>query len=509
MQNAHDDEARWSPRDAFSHWYSEASATWAEWYYALTLNHPPSDAYRWFEAFQDDNESLLLVSEANEDHRYASWVWPLFQTIERGSANVFMAWKAAENAKNIVDFDQAINDQLPFADGFRDFAVRNLQPAAYQPPASTGLEADWWRAKNLLLYDFPLEPHALVAEDIPLTLGGAQSLQLSQPAGVDALAAQYDEFEISDPSVRQITIDLRGLENVATADLDVVGRLDPVVGGPPDAWRRVPASGHLLKLCRDTPAQNFNQFYVVISNHSFARDGNSNLPDPAAKVRGSYTVEAEDECHADGLAGTISWTLSWDSDESFPGEVNTDTRTEHGTVEAPPRARPGAPRGARVRRRRDLDLLGLPIVNGRVRRLELSKRVQRRGQASGRFSTFQDPHGRPLLLEVLAIGARPVLDADTNFLEVLASIPYQVAEHTDWSGSCGGSTDNTQDAYTLGMPGEVIVCFPPGVEPVIGARDLIGDWNSDAAEFEFACTASVTTETYVKTLTVTGLVRRV
>ena len=259
---------------------------------ALTLNHPQSQPYRWFQIFQEDNESLLLASEANKEHRYVlcvalvpddrAWIRQCLHGMEGGGER-----------ENIVEFDEAINDQLPFADGFRDFAVRNLQPADYQPPASTGLEADYWRAKSLLLYDFPLDPHALVAEDIPLGLGGAPSVQLSQPAGVDSLAAEYDQFEISHRVSGRSRSTFATRERRA-AHLDVVGRLNPVVGAAADGRRRVPASGTCLKLCRERRPRTSTEFYVVYlpTTPSLAMEL-LYLPDPAAKVRGSYTVEAE------------------------------------------------------------------------------------------------------------------------------------------------------------------------------------------------------------------------
>ena len=112
------------------------------------------------------------------------------------------------------------------------------------------------------------------------------------------------------------------------------------------------------------------------------------------------------------------------------------------------------------------------------------------GQAAAGSRRSKDSHGRPLLLEVLAVGPGPVLDADTKFLEVLprASRIRSPSTTAPVAGSCGGSSDNTQDDNALRMPGEVIVGFPPGVEPVIGARDLVAGRNNDAEIYRSACT---------------------
>ena len=56
------------------------------------------------------------------------------------------------------------------------------------------------------------------------------------------------------------------------------------------------ASGDVLTLCRDVPTENFNLFYLVLSNHAATRK--TNHPDFDANVRGTYTVETKDACDA-------------------------------------------------------------------------------------------------------------------------------------------------------------------------------------------------------------------
>jgi CARDB len=277
-------------------WYVEASAEWAEWYYAPAIEYAPTSPLGWFKRFQKDETSLLFSLLGQ--HPYASWVWPLFQRVEGGASNVFMTWSVAEGAFNPEDVNGAIGVQESFDDYFRDFAVRNLQPYEYDPTVATGLEDDWWRAKLSgenpnPLADFPLDPHHLTTK-AGLALGTAHTKKISKPANIKALAAQYDRFSLPDSHVRQIEIDLTGLANVGTADLDVVGQLNPEEGGPEDPWTRVRANGPTLTLCRDKPDENFKLLYVVISNHSSANVGN--VPDSAATVNGTYTIESKDSC---------------------------------------------------------------------------------------------------------------------------------------------------------------------------------------------------------------------
>jgi hypothetical protein len=274
-------------------WYHEASAVWAEWFYEREAATP--EAYDLFEAYQKENRSLLWY-----DHdrlmQYRAWNWPLFQFTERGSSSVFAAWQAIEGATTRADVDKAVDDQLSFADAFGDFAVRNAQPAAYIPPASTGLEDDRWQS-HPALGDFPTDPHLVTSARSAVTLGEAR-----HAADIDPLTAQYDEYEVVDDDVRQVVIDIRKLTGAGHADLDVLAR----VGGG-DTWRRFPGRGGKVTLCRDTPAEDVSFFQVVVSNHSFARNGD--LPDFSQGVKGDYTIEAEDECDPREryLAGSITW----------------------------------------------------------------------------------------------------------------------------------------------------------------------------------------------------------
>ncbi|HEY7660286.1 MAG TPA: hypothetical protein VIC58_06775 [Actinomycetota bacterium] len=294
-------------------WYMEASATWAAWYYVRDGARPRS--YERFRRYQTNNKSLLLYEPLGDppEHQYQSWAWPLFQFAERGSDNVFRTWQVAEGATNPEQLDAAVAIQLPFEELFRDFAVRNLQPREYRPPTSTGLEDDWWRTHPALL-DFPLTPHKLTNRG-RLVQGNARRVRTRHDATIQALAAQYDRFIVTDPKVRQIEIDVGGLRNAETADLDVVGRLNGDPHGPKDPWSRISASGPTLTLCRDTPQEDFNLLHVVISNHSSERNlVRGSGPSPDAAVKGRYTITTKNMCDVPiAYEGTFSGSadFSW------------------------------------------------------------------------------------------------------------------------------------------------------------------------------------------------------
>jgi hypothetical protein len=265
-------------------WYVEASATWAEWN-AQLRQLSKTELYDDFKSFQDNNLSLLDHSPNN--HQYDSWIWPLFQELEAGGAtSVYQTWASAESASDLTGIDTAVNSQLPFADTFRTFSVRNLQPPEYFFEQSTGLESDSWQSK---ITDFPNERHLFDTQTLGL---GPHSIA----ATVSVLAAQDDRFIITDPQVRQITIDLSPLQNAGSADLDIVGELEQDAGATgPHQWRRIKASSSTYTLCRDNTDEDFSLFYTVVSNHASTRIAKGG-PDPAAAVTGFYTVEAKDHC---------------------------------------------------------------------------------------------------------------------------------------------------------------------------------------------------------------------
>ncbi len=275
--------------NVYASWYSEASASWAEWH--PTLRHlskddSEDDLYPRFRSFQENNLSLLEHSPT--DHQYDSWIWPLFQELEGGGATaVYQTWASAESARSPASIDAAVDSRLPFAASFRDFSVRNLQPAEYVSLFNTGLESDTWRSR---IFDFPKESHVVTSSR---TIGLGPDLVA---AGIDVLAAQNDRFKIMDPRIRQVTIDLSALQNVGSADLDIVGQIRlPAAETPPHRWRRIKANSSTYTLCRDFPDEDFDLFYVVVSNHASTRKANGG-PDPTAAMTGAYTVETKDRC---------------------------------------------------------------------------------------------------------------------------------------------------------------------------------------------------------------------
>ena len=93
--------------------------------------------------------------------------------------------------------------------------------------------------------------------------------------------------------MREITVDLSPLENAGSADLDIIGQI--AGDSESNRWRRIKADASTYTFCRDVADDDFSQFYVVLSNHSWNRIANG-APDPAAAVTGFYNVTAQDHC---------------------------------------------------------------------------------------------------------------------------------------------------------------------------------------------------------------------
>ena len=301
-------------------WYEEASAAWSEWEFvanapagtllsATDRRGARDDVFDLFRRYQTHRQSLLkfLTNLAwNRAYQYEAWGWPLFQAVERGKASIFNTWVLLEGADLREEVDEAVDAQLPFADGFRDFAVRNAQPVLIVEQSADDMPNDRWRSKPLL-GEFPEDQHHPDVRFATLPRGVTQ-----HTARIQALNAHYEPLAISDPAIRSITIDISALQGHEHADIDVIGLVTPSGDSTVETWRRFRASGPVLTLCRDNARENVRFIEIVISNHSKQRVVND--PDPAAEVKGDFKIEASDKCKVpDHYTGTFSGSNGIDS----------------------------------------------------------------------------------------------------------------------------------------------------------------------------------------------------
>ncbi len=318
---------------AFTHWYVEASATWAEWEYVRNVT--TKETYDFFaKEFQKNNRSLLAYEDPDfvpDAHQYGAWVWPLFQELHAGmgAPSVFSTWQALEPATTREEFDAIVDESLPAKSFFRDFAVTNLQPKPYQPKTSSGLEDETWQ----LVTDranFPRNQHKPM-KTFSLTQGKASKNTTTYGANAVALAAQYDQFTVADGKIHQIRIDVGSLTNAGNADLDILGRLN---GGGGKQWVRLTPAGHEVTLCLDEPTEDVDLFYVVLSNHAVARTGDG--PSSKATVKGSYKITTQRSC--DLIPTTISGTAHAEETWSDPFGSGGYTIDMEGTFTINPEA---------------------------------------------------------------------------------------------------------------------------------------------------------------------------
>ena len=101
-----------------SHWFVEASATWATHYFVPDATIPDHR----FDRFQASVGSLLTYW-IRGGKRYAAWVWPLFMQQERGDRAIADAWTALEG-KTGDDIDTALDTILPIDGNLHELAVR-------------------------------------------------------------------------------------------------------------------------------------------------------------------------------------------------------------------------------------------------------------------------------------------------------------------------------------------------------------------------------------------------
>ena len=250
-------------------WFVEASATWAEWWWAPATRRTLHQA-NFVGRFQAADASLLTTDPPL--HPYGAYIWPYFVHQERGAAAVVQAWFDAEPATTPVGIDDAVDAQLPFTTAFRHFAIRNLNVDLSGNPLGTR-----YVAQDPDNFPDDVPPRQVTDDTSPLVVLPEGSL--SQPVGIDPLAAQYDRLLV-DPGVEGLEIDFGGVTPAAALDVDAV--VD--VGG---TWRRVPASGGRLAFCRLRPEEAVDQLYLVLANHDRTRAAHGG-PGPA--VAGTYDV---------------------------------------------------------------------------------------------------------------------------------------------------------------------------------------------------------------------------
>jgi hypothetical protein len=273
------------PEETVVSWLVES---WAEW--AAGAYFPDdwrSERARLFRQFQTRDSPI----ESLRDHvpePYDAFIYPLFVRHEKGSrAAALEVWKGSGGARTAEQLDARANTDLPFAEHFRDFAVRNfndttlpgdpLSLAERHQQVDTAIPPDVRPViiKPEIQLDFPVE-------------------RMPQRAALRPLTAEYRTYHV-DPNVAYVRIDLNPLTNASLVRADAIVQVD-------GQWERRRIPGHVFEFCRDDPADDIEAFHLILSNTGWV-DG--------ADVSEHFEVTSRFDCPC-GWTGSIELVMTLD-----------------------------------------------------------------------------------------------------------------------------------------------------------------------------------------------------
>ncbi len=302
MQSAFNEDVQYVP-GAGLHWFVEASAKWSEW--AFVPEAAGTEVIPWFDVFE---ESPFGLQAPVKRYQYAAYAWPLFMQQAGGGADaVGSAWRGAIFATSEAELTDAIDDVVPFAPRFRDFAVRA------------------WNERLDKAID-PLFPLQAVGDPrvrpVPPRRGDNELLLPFAPGAppldhtefLGSLYSVYRPFQV-DPTVRQLTIDTSGLGPATALDVDALVRVKG------KGWERRKLRNGATRWCLDQPKDDIEEGIIVLSNHA---------KDPNTRIVGNWTFEPLDASCA-LLQGTLTFerTSTYLEDEPY---LPRETHDEHTTA---------------------------------------------------------------------------------------------------------------------------------------------------------------------------------
>lgn len=276
------------------HWFSDATATWAEHYFVKEARDPYV-----YDRFTGFLTSALSLSDSAGTNPYRSFVWPYFMQQEspRGADVIADTWKALERRVGWAQFQEVVDHFLPFDSHFRDFAVRVwnevLEPGN---PIDPRFRED------------PLDPN------FPETMPGDSDKLSATPRYRDAVTldpargrrtftedlpelwAGYYDISFA-PGTRRVVFDFGQLAPNASLDVDVLVRVRD------RGWERRQLGAGEVQWCLDTPADAIEQAILVLSNHEI---------DPNKHVTGDWTADPDDNGCATAT-DTLTYTSFYES----------------------------------------------------------------------------------------------------------------------------------------------------------------------------------------------------
>jgi hypothetical protein len=265
-----------APPSAFfnSYWFDEVSAVWAEWRYARTASE--KDRYAGFGDFQERRAVPLRSTEGR--HAYESWIWALFAEQESSPAKILDAWRnVLRDETTEQGADEALAEHFDMANTFQDFALRNLNQDFGTPELKTYTEID----DNFPIGKLPYHAKMNLFDEV----------EFSTDVALPSLGAAYEKVDPKEMS--RLTFDFTGVRPAGDAH---VGINIVAHDATKNLWKRITVDSSTYQFCRDDPGENFDQLWVVLSNHSLI-----------VNVAGTYTTTARKTCSddIDRLSGVI------------------------------------------------------------------------------------------------------------------------------------------------------------------------------------------------------------
>jgi len=260
------------------HWFTEATATWAETFYDRPHSSVP---HAWF---TDDFQTSVAGLEVQDpDHEYAAYIWPFFMEQEANESAVFNAWAAIDGvaAADFKGVTAAVSAQLPFKEHFVDFALRNLNMAEVLTSAGE---------KPYTALD-PQFPDGVAPTNMTSGRLTPGEPYVSSAGGPPPLGAAYYQFGI-DTDVKQVTLSIVNMS--PTEAVEGAALLHHGSGN----WQTQTLEGGEFKFCRDEDAwKDVDRLYLVVSDHS-----------PDVPILGFLEASAKESCEEVlELVGDLTW----------------------------------------------------------------------------------------------------------------------------------------------------------------------------------------------------------
>ncbi|HSP54183.1 MAG TPA: dockerin type I domain-containing protein [Dehalococcoidia bacterium] len=301
-------------------WLYESTATWTAFRVMQTLGKEPAyEHHRVPELFQNLAKPLNRETRGDND-KYASWLFFLHASMERGDGIVSSVWDKAKSpgAQGINAVDQAFS----LDDNFAPFTVKN------------------WNEKPPLIKAYKDAPDTTFPDDQPkidrdITVPGEHDYTLDLP--VETVSARYYRYVFESP-VRHIIFE-NNLVNTPHAHVWLLKKISGDWKPPEDM-----AGAAVETWCRDSQTfdEDLQELIVIVSNSEIGGPAlNHNSPRVIADEIGCYEVEgwAETTLHVvnDGEditynSGHVNLKFVPRAVQDEPGDVRYDLAAGSGPV---------------------------------------------------------------------------------------------------------------------------------------------------------------------------------